>query len=125
MNRLTDLYQLDGKSMLAPDADVEMEFSDLDSADAGRDESGYLHRSVIRRMVGVWNFAYAHLTGEEYRYMLSILPQGGTFDFTYPDPATGGQNCPCLPVELRHRLAQQPHRPLPQSEIQHHRVLSV
>ena len=89
MNRLTDLYRLDGKSMLAPDADVEMEFSDLDSADAGRDESGYLHRSVVRRMVGVWNFAYAHLTGEEYRYMLSILPQDGTFDFTYPDPATG------------------------------------
>ena len=89
MNTLTDLYQMNGKPMLAPDCDVSMEFSDLDASDAGRDEMGYLHRSVVRRMVGVWNFTYAHLTGDEYRYLLSILPEEGDFDFTYPDPVTG------------------------------------
>lgn len=89
MNGLTELYKLDGNCMLAPDADVSMEFTDLDASDAGRDESGYLHRAVVRRKVGVWNFTYAHLTGEEYRYLLSILPEAGEFTFTYPDPATG------------------------------------
>ena len=90
MRGLTELYKLDGMAILAPDADVSMEFSDLDAADAGRDESGYLHRAVVRKKVGVWNFSYAHLTGEEYRYMLSVMPSGGYFAFTCPDPVTGG-----------------------------------
>lgn len=89
MNRLTELYLLAGKPVLAPDAEVEMSFSDIDSADAGRDESGYMHRSVVRRKVGVWNFTYSHLTTQEYGYMLSVLPQAGSFAFTYPDPVTG------------------------------------
>lgn len=89
MNPLTVLYQLNGQPILAPDADVEMEFSDLDAADAGRDEGGYMHRAVVRRKVGVWHFTYSHLTGQEYRYMLSILPEEGEFTFTYPDPVTG------------------------------------
>lgn len=89
MNRLTELYLLAGKPVLAPDAEVEMSFSDIDSADAGRDESGYMHRSVVRRKVGVWNFSYSHLTKDEYGYMLSVLPQTGSFPFTYPDPVTG------------------------------------
>ena len=38
--------------MLAPDEGVEMSFEDLDSADAGRDEAGYMHRSVVRYKVG-------------------------------------------------------------------------
>ena len=86
MNTLTGLYKIDEKSMLAPDAGVEMSFEDLDSADAGRDEAGFMHRGLVRSKVGVWNFVYSHLTGQEYAYMLSILPKGGTFTFTYPDP---------------------------------------
>ena len=84
--QLTELYQIDGKPLVAPDQDVEMSFEDLDGAQAGRDESGYMHRILVRSKVGVWNFSYSHLTGDQYRYLLSLLPEGGSFTFTYPDP---------------------------------------
>ena len=84
MNTLTELYQINGKPMLAPDAGVEMSFEDLDSADSGRDETGFMHRVVMRNKVGVWNFCYSHLTQGEYAYMLSILPNTGSFTFTHP-----------------------------------------
>ncbi len=87
MNTLTDLYQINGKKLLAPDQDVEMSFEDIDAADAGRDESGYMHRHVVRSKLGVWNFVYSHLTQEEYSYLLGLMPTDGTFTFTYPDPA--------------------------------------
>lgn len=86
MNTVSDLYQIDGASLLAPDEGVSMSFEDLDAADAGRDEKGYMHRSVVRYKVGVWNFVYSHLTHYEYAYMQSILPRAGTFTFSYPDP---------------------------------------
>lgn len=86
MNTVSDLYQIDGVPMLAPDEGVSMSFEDLDGADAGRDEAGFMHRSVVRYKVGVWNFVYSHLTHEEYGYMLSLMPKSGTFTFSYPDP---------------------------------------
>jgi hypothetical protein len=84
--QLTELYQIDGKPLLAPVAGVEMSFQDLDDAQSGRDESGYMHRIVVRHKVGVWNFVYSHLTRDEYIYLLSILPTGGSFTFTYCAP---------------------------------------
>lgn len=95
MNTLTDLFQINGKSMLAPDENVEMSFEDLDASDSGRDESGVMHRIVVRHKVGVWNFHYSSLTQEEYAYMLSILPKTGCFTFTYPmlSDATKKESC--------------------------------
>lgn len=84
---LTELYKIDGKPILAPDADVEMSFEDLDHPQSGRDESGYMHRMVARRKVGVWNFVYSHLTRQEYAYMMSVLPEAGSFVFTHPSVA--------------------------------------
>lgn len=81
---LTQLYQIDGAPLLAPDAGVEMSFEDLDAAESGRDEAGFMHRIVVRSKVGVWNFTYSHLTEKEYAYLLSVLPTGGSFTFTYP-----------------------------------------
>ena len=81
---LTDIYKIDGQPMVAPDENVEMSFADLDAAESGRDESGYMHRIVVRHKVGVWNFCYSHLSQEEYAYLLSILPQAGSFVFTRP-----------------------------------------
>jgi hypothetical protein len=69
-----------------------MQFTDLDSDDSGRDESGFMHRLIKRHKVGAWSFQYGSLTQAEYSYMLSILPQGGTFTFTYPDPADPSQS---------------------------------
>ena len=41
---LTNLFQIDGKSLYAPDCDIEPSYSDLDSSDSGRDEAGFMHR---------------------------------------------------------------------------------
>lgn len=87
MTTLTDLYQINGNHLPAPDQDVAMSFEDLDAGDAGRDEAGYMHRHVVRRQVGAWDFVYSQLTQDTYTYILSILPTAGTFTFTYPDPA--------------------------------------
>ena len=87
---LTELYQINGKPLLAPDAGVEMSFSDLDDAQSGRDESGFMHRIVARHKVGVWNFNYSYLTEGEYAYLLSVLPDAGSFTFTYPAPGNSG-----------------------------------
>lgn len=84
MRTISDLYQINGKPMLAPDAGVEMSFKDLESGDSGRDESGFFHRVVMRHKVGVWDFAYSRLTGEEYAYMLNLLPSKDHFIFTHP-----------------------------------------
>ena len=81
---LTELYKIDGQPMVAPDADVKMSFEDLDSAQSGRDQAGFMHRIVVRKKVGVWEFSYSVLTREEYNYMMSILPAGGSFQFTHP-----------------------------------------
>lgn len=80
----SNLYQINGKPLLAPDEDVEMSFADLDASDAGRDESGFLHRIVVRPKMGTWSFVYSRLTQEEYAYMMGILPQTGQFTFTHP-----------------------------------------
>ena len=84
MNSLTTLFQINGKPMPAPDRDVELSFQDVDASDAGRDEAGFMHRSVVRRKIGVWGFHYSHLTQQEYAYLCSLLPQGGSFRFTCP-----------------------------------------
>ena len=83
---LTELYQINGKPLLAPDAGVEMSFQDLDAAESGRDESGFMHRIPVRSKVGVWNFSYSHLTEQEYGYLLQMMPEGASFQFTYPAP---------------------------------------
>ena len=84
MRATTDLFKINGMPMLPPDEDVSMSFEDLDASDSGRDESGYMHRIVARYKVGTWSFEYAHITQEEYSYMLSVLPKSGTFTFTHP-----------------------------------------
>ena len=81
---LVDCYQIDGKPMLAPDHDPEFSFSDLDSSDSGRDESGYMHRVRVREGVGTWGFEYAHLTDAELAYMQSLFAGKATVAFTHP-----------------------------------------
>ena len=79
-----DAYQVAGMPMLVPDQDVELQYSDLDASDAGRDESGRMHRIVVRRRVKAWAFTYSHLTAEEYAYMESLFKGRDTFTFTFP-----------------------------------------
>ena len=84
MRATTELFQINGVPMLVPDADVTVSYEDLDASDAGRDESGYMHRIVVRHKVGRWKFEYAHLTEEEKQYMERLFPEAGTFQFRHP-----------------------------------------
>lgn len=91
MRKTTDLFLIDGQPMLVPDEDMEISFEDLDAADSGRDESGVMHRFVVRRGVGKWTFSYAHLTQQEYAYMESLFAGKATFRFTHPSHIDDGQ----------------------------------
>ena len=92
---LSPFYKINGAAMVAPDENVEMSFEDLDSGESGRDESGFMHRIVVRQKVGVWNFCYSRLSAGEYAYMMEILPKGGSFTFTYPTGADGTGEAVC------------------------------
>lgn len=84
MRATTDLYKINGKPFLPPDEDVSMSFEDLDASDSGRDESGVMHRIVVRYKVGTWSFEFSHITQEEYTYMLAVIPEAPDFTFTHP-----------------------------------------
>ena len=91
MRKKTNLFMIDGMPVLVPDENVEISMEDIDASDSGRDESGVMHRFVVRQGVGKWTFSYGCLTGEEYAYMESLFAGKATFRFTYPDCAAGGE----------------------------------
>lgn len=76
---------VDGKPILIPDADITAEYSDLDSAESGRDESGVMHRIVLRRGVLKLVIPYGSLDREEYLYMESLFAGKRSFTLTYRD----------------------------------------
>lgn len=82
--RFCEEYRIEDSPMLAPDQDVELQYSDLDAGDAGRDESGVMHRIRVRSRVRAWAFTYSHLTGQEYAYMEQLLKSKATFRFSFP-----------------------------------------
>lgn len=84
MRQLTQQFQINGVPMLAPDASVTVSYSDLDASDSGRDESGFMHRIVVRHKVASWKFEYGHLTEEEKQYMENLFPESASFTFTHP-----------------------------------------
>ena len=84
MRKTTNLFLINGKPLLVPDEEVTSSYEDLDSADAGRDESGVMHRLPVRFKVGAWGFSYSHLTEEEKQYMESLFPDEAEFLFTHP-----------------------------------------
>ena len=78
-------FQINGKPILVPDADVVWEYNDLDSDESGRDESGVMHRIVLRESVRKCSLPYAVLTQEEYLYMRSLLDGKSQFEVRYRD----------------------------------------
>lgn len=84
MRAKTNLFKINGSPMLVPDEEVSANYEDLDASDSGRDESGYMHRTVVRYKVGSWNFQYSFLTEEEKKYMESLFPDAATFQFQHP-----------------------------------------
>ena len=81
MRSFDDRFKVDGQPLLVPDGPVELSWQDLDSDSAGRDESGFLHRAVLRRGVHTWGFTYAVLTAQERAYLLSLFDGKDTFAF--------------------------------------------
>ena len=84
MRETTELFKINGVAMLVPDAQVEVSYEDLDSAESGRDESGVMHRIPVRYKVAVFRFSYDFLTEAEKQYMESLFPDGADFAFTHP-----------------------------------------
>ena len=80
----TDLFKINGKPMFAPDADIDFSYEDLDDADSGRDESGYMHRIVVRYKVMTSSFVFSFISEEDMKYMESLFPDEPDFDFTRP-----------------------------------------
>ena len=76
---------IDGEPILTPDEDLEMEYNDLDSAESGRDESGVMHRILLRPGVRKLTLHYGSLTREEYRYMAGLFGGKADFAVTYRD----------------------------------------
>lgn len=74
---------IDGKEILMPDRDIEITRTDLDDTDSGRDESGVMHRFILRERVQTWAIPYDYLTAEEYEYMKSLTAGKAEFPFTY------------------------------------------
>ena len=81
----TNIFRINGQPMFAPDEDVGVSYADLDADDSGRDESGYMHRIVVRYKLGTWSFEYSSITEEEKRYMEELFGDKPDFDFTHPD----------------------------------------
>ena len=70
--------------LLVPD-NLSVSYTDLDSDDSGRDESGFMHRIVLRRKVAVWSFEYTYLTQAEKDYMERVFSDAyDVFDFVRP-----------------------------------------
>lgn len=87
----TDLFKINGKPMFAPDSNVDFSYEDLDDSDSGRDESGYMHRIVVRYKVMTGSFVFSYISDEDMQYMESLFPDEPDFDFTRPsrlDPNT-------------------------------------
>lgn len=83
--KYSEHFSINGQPMLVPDEEPTFSYEDLDSSDSGRDESGRMHRFVIRNKVGSWSFTYSSLTEEERKYMEEIFGEDGTFMFSRPD----------------------------------------
>lgn len=84
MRKTTNHFTVNGKPLLAPDAEVTVTYTDLDAEDSGRDASGVMHRIPLRYKVGSWDFSYGLLTEEERQYMESLFPDAATFVFGHP-----------------------------------------
>lgn len=89
--RTTDLFTVDGLPMPVPDGDLPLCTEDQEASDSGRDESGVLHRFVLRRNVPSWEFSYARLTRETYAYLESLFAGKDSFRFGYVSALDGSR----------------------------------
>jgi len=95
MRKTLEFFKINGLPMLTPDEEVEVSYEDIDSADAGRDQAGFMHRVPVRTKVASWNFVYETLTEEEKNYMEELFADAATFQFTHPGRNGGTVQSQC------------------------------
>lgn len=88
-------FLIDDQPILMPDADITIEYTDLDTNESGRDESYVMHRIVARRGVKKWPLPYAVISRDEYLYMESLFKGKDTFTVKYRDHDGTLQECLC------------------------------
>lgn len=86
-------FQIDGQPVPMPDADLAVSIRDMETEDSGADESGVMHRFLLRQHVRNFVLAYEELTQEEFRYLRALVEGKNTFRVQYRN--TDGQ-----PVQL-------------------------
>lgn len=79
-------FLINGRPILVPDEGVEISMEDLDSSESGRDESGVMHRIVLRERVRKYGLPYGTLDREEYLYLMSLFAGNPTFEVEKRDP---------------------------------------
>lgn len=79
-------FLIDLRPILVPDAGVQINLEDLDSSESGRDESGVMHRIVLREKVRKYTLQYGTLTQEEYTYLMSLFAGKPTFEVEKREP---------------------------------------
>ena len=88
----TNIYQINGNPMPAPDENVQMRYEDMGDQSL-MDESGFLHKNALRRGVTTWVLHYSSLPRQQRDYLMGLL-EGNTFYFTHP-----GRLNPAFPEE--------------------------
>ena len=76
-------FLIDGRAILEPDCDVEIEKRDIEDEDSGEDEAGYMHPIIRRYGVRSVKLLYSVLSREEYRYMESLCEGKAKFRVDY------------------------------------------
>nr|DAG08950.1 MAG TPA: hypothetical protein [Caudoviricetes sp.] len=84
MLRKTTLLQIDGNTLPEPTEAAEIKFTDVESEDSGKDETGVYHREILRFGVLSCTLTYSHLSNEECAYLFRLLENKSTFRFTCP-----------------------------------------
>lgn len=84
MLRRTSLLQIDGQPLPEPTETADIQFQDIESSDSGADEMGVYHREVLRFGVLSCTLTYGYLTNEDCAYLLGLLQNKTTFEFTCP-----------------------------------------
>jgi hypothetical protein len=102
MRNLYEGLKIDGVPILTPDQDVEMEYNDLDSEETGRDESGVMHRIVLRNGVRKISLPYESLTKEEYLYMRNLF--AGKSEFTVTLKEHNGEMVDFIAYHSKHSI---------------------
>ena len=72
-------FLIDNRPILVPDEGMQINLEDLDSSESGRDESGVMHRIVLREKVRKYSLQYKTLDRDEYVYLMSLFSGKPTF----------------------------------------------